>query len=289
MQWSFVQQPSSLTVRRGENVTLTCRPPYSRPEADVSWFKGNQLLSPAVNMTVLPSGDLFFHSIQEHDGGVYFCRASNSHLQRFLTSRRATLTVLAPPLVKLWPTVLMVPVGAPAVLECEVSGHPLPSISWMKRGHSKQTGGKVALGQRNATLYIQSARIYDEAVYVCEASNVLGRSHSTALLRVAVSPIIVTFASRVSSTAGSSVVLPCRAVGVQPITYSWTRAETRSPISRTETKHVDGESWMRSFISTLSLDATTCQLCLIHNLCRKWSPAHFQSSAFGCRRVRLYC
>ncbi|XP_023199095.1 roundabout homolog 2-like [Xiphophorus maculatus] len=239
MQWSFVQQPSSLTVRRGENVTLTCRPPYSRPEADVSWFKGNQLLSPAVNMTVLPSGDLFFHSIQEHDGGVYFCRASNSHLQRFLTSRRATLTVLAPPLVKLWPTVLMVPVGAPAVLECEVSGHPLPSISWMKRGHSKQTGGKVALGQRNATLYIQSARIYDEAVYVCEASNVLGRSHSTALLRVAVSPIIVTFASRVSSTAGSSVVLPCRAVGVQPITYSWTRAETRSPISRTETKHVD--------------------------------------------------
>lgn len=39
--------------------------------------------------------------------------------------------------------------------------------------------------QRNATLYIQSARIYDEAVYVCEASNILGKSHSTALLRVA--------------------------------------------------------------------------------------------------------
>lgn len=39
--------------------------------------------------------------------------------------------------------------------------------------------------QRNATLYIQSVRSYDEGVYVCEASNTLGQSHGTALLRVA--------------------------------------------------------------------------------------------------------
>ncbi|MEQ2170988.1 hypothetical protein GOODEAATRI_006079, partial [Goodea atripinnis] len=147
MHWSFVQQPTSMAVRRGENVTLTCRPPHSQPEAEVSWFKNNQLLSPTINMTVLPTGDLFFYRIQDDDGGSYFCRASNAHLHRFLTSRRATLTVLAPPVVKLWPTVLTVPMGARAVLECEVSGHPLPSISWMKRGHSKQTGGRIALGQ----------------------------------------------------------------------------------------------------------------------------------------------
>ncbi|KAM4577806.1 neogenin-like [Fundulus diaphanus] len=61
MHWSFVQQPKSLTVRRGENVTLSCRPPYSRPQAAVSWFRNNQLLSPTINMTVLSSGDLFFH------------------------------------------------------------------------------------------------------------------------------------------------------------------------------------------------------------------------------------
>ncbi|KAM4745903.1 protein sax-3 [Anableps anableps] len=146
---------------------------------------------------------------------------------------------MTPPSVKLWPTVLTVPVGARAVLECEVSGHPSPSISWMKRGHSKKTGGQIALGQRNATLYIQSARSYDEAVYVCEASNILGKSHNTALLRVAVSPIIVTSISRVSSNVGASVVLPCRAVGIQPITYSWTAAETHSPIGHTETTHVD--------------------------------------------------
>ncbi|XP_063753867.1 mucin-2 [Eleginops maclovinus] len=243
MDWSFVQQPANQTVKRGENVTVTCRPPYSRPAAQVAWFKNNQLVSPKGHQIVLPSGDLIFYSVQEDDNGSYFCRASNIHLQRFLTSRRATLTVLAPPSVKLRPQVLTVAVGARVVLECEVSGYPPPSISWVKRGHSKQTGGKIVLGLRNATLYINSARGYDEGAYVCEASNTLGHSRNTAMLRVAVSPIILTFVDRVSCRIGGAVDLPCMAVGIQPITYSWTRgkAETYSPISPTEDRHINAE------------------------------------------------
>lgn len=38
--------------------------------------------------------DVILCSVQEYDSGNYFCRASNIHLQRFLTSRRVTLIVL---------------------------------------------------------------------------------------------------------------------------------------------------------------------------------------------------
>ncbi|KAM8885744.1 uncharacterized protein AB9W97_013209 isoform 2-T2 [Spinachia spinachia] len=234
MDWSFLQQPVDLTVKRGENVTVTCRPPYSRPAAQVSWFKNNQLLPPTAHQAVLPSGDLFFHTVQEDNNGSYFCRASNVKLQRFLTSRRATVTVLAPPSVKLWPQVLTVSVGARVELQCHVSGNPSPSMSWVKRGHSTQTGGKVVSGSRNATLYIQSARSYDEGEYVCQASNALGHSRSTAMLRVAVSPIIVSLVGQVSCRIGASAVLPCRAVGILPIAYRWSRggAESESPITQ---------------------------------------------------------
>ncbi|XP_074525766.1 peroxidasin homolog [Halichoeres trimaculatus] len=243
MDWSFVQQPTNQTVKRGDNVTVTCRPPYSRPAAQVSWFRNNKLLSPMNRVTVLPTGDLFIQSVQEHDSGSYFCRASNIHLQRFLTSRRAALTVLAAPSVKVFPQVLTVPVGARVVLECQVQGQPPPSISWVKRGHSKQTGGRISSGLRNATLFIQSARSYDEGVYVCEASNMLGRSQGAATLRVAVSPIIVTTVTQVSCRVGDPVVLPCRAVGILPMTYSWSRGrvDAQSVVVNTEDRRIDEE------------------------------------------------
>lgn len=59
-----------------------------------------------------------------------------------------------------------------------------------------------------------------------------------------VSPIIVTSAGEVISRIGDSAVLPCRAVGILPITYTWTRgrAETNSLISPTEDRHISGES-----------------------------------------------
>ena len=57
------------------------------------------------------------------------------------------------------------------------------------------------------------------------------------------SPIIVTYANQVNCKTGAAAVLPCTAVGILPITYSWTRvrAETQSPIGHGENQHIDGE------------------------------------------------
>ncbi|CAL9708144.1 unnamed protein product [Knipowitschia caucasica] len=243
MNWSFLKQPVSVTVKRGVNVTVTCRPPDSWPPALVSWFKNNVLVTPSSNVSVLPSGDLHFHSVNEDDAGSYFCRASNTRLQRFITSRRASITVLAPPSVRLRPQVLTVPVGASVELQCQASGSPPPSINWFKNGHSKQTGGKVVKGLSHATLYIHSARSYDEGVYVCHATNSMGTTQSNAVLKVAVSPIIVDFASQVRCRIGSVAILPCKAVGIVPITYTWSKKQGNQHIAIASNNNIytDGE------------------------------------------------
>ncbi|XP_061880475.1 hemicentin-1 isoform X1 [Entelurus aequoreus] len=241
MDWNFIQQPTNVTAKKGDNITISCRPPYSRPAASVSWFKNNHLLRPRDHVNVLPGGDLLILSIQEEDSGSYFCRAANVHIQRFVTSRRATVTVHAAPSVRLWPHALTVPLEGRVSLYCQVSGEPPPSISFVKRGHSKQTGARMVLGLRNATLHIESARSYDEGAYVCEATSTLGHSRATATLTVAVSPIIVTYAGQVTCKVGASAVLPCVAIGVPPIWYNWTRgaAEIKQPIGTSERKHID--------------------------------------------------
>jgi len=54
-------EPANLTVRKGESATLSCRPPHSRPQAQVSWFKNKKLLHPGLHYTADPNGDLHFH------------------------------------------------------------------------------------------------------------------------------------------------------------------------------------------------------------------------------------
>ncbi|KAJ8414982.1 hypothetical protein AAFF_G00025050 [Aldrovandia affinis] len=184
MEWNFVQQPNNETARREESVTLTCRPPYSRPPALVSWFKNNRLINPMPHFSLQPNGDLLFHSVQDKDRGIYFCRASNAHLFRAVSSRKVYLNVLAPPSVEIWPVVVTAALGSEVRFQCQVSGNPIPSITWSKQGWSVLTGGKVTIGIRNTTLYLSSVKSYDEGFYMCDASNAVGHARGTASLHI---------------------------------------------------------------------------------------------------------
>ncbi|XP_046697205.1 roundabout homolog 1 [Silurus meridionalis] len=239
MDWDFVLQSVNKTVRKGDSVTLYCRPPHSRPPAQVSWFRNNRILWSRSHISTQPNGDLLFHSVQETDRGSYFCRASNSFLQRAITSRKIFLEVLAPPSVTIWPLAVISTVGAEVIIQCQVSGHPVPSIDWLKRGQSVKTGGKISKGVRNATLYISSVRNYDEGFYTCAASNSVGQDEKTTTLQVAAKPVIVLFERSVNVSTGATVILPCRAVGNPPLKYSWQRSALQTPLSLSPRIHID--------------------------------------------------
>ncbi|XP_076854212.1 peroxidasin homolog isoform X2 [Brachyhypopomus gauderio] len=239
MDWTFVLQPTNSTARKGDSVSLSCSPPPSRPPAQVSWFRNNRLLRPGPHFTVETTGDLLFHSVQESDRGYYFCRASNSYLHRAVASRKIFLEVLAPPSVTIWPMAVTSAVGGEVVLQCQVSGHPVPSIEWSKQGHSARTGGRIITGVRNATLYISAVRIYDEGFYTCTASNSLGQDKKTTALRVSVKPVIVRFEESANVSKGGTITLPCRAEGHLPVKYTWNRNTLHTPLRPSPRIHVD--------------------------------------------------
>lgn len=66
------------------------------------------------------------------------------------------------------------------------------------------------------------------------------QSHDPSPSILSVSPIIVTFVNRVSSLIGALVILPCQAVGIEPITYIWTRARAEGPIRPAGDRHIAG-------------------------------------------------
>ncbi|XP_026881345.2 hemicentin-2 [Electrophorus electricus] len=241
MDWMFVLQPTNKTVRKGDAVTLSCRPPDSRPPAQVSWFRNNRLLRPRPHFTMETTGDLLFHRVQETDRGYYFCRASNSYLRRAVASRKIFLEVLAPPSVTIRPMAVTSAVGGEVLLQCLVSGHPVPSIEWSKQGHSARTGGRIIMGVRNATLYISSVRIHDEGFYTCTASSSVGQDKKTTTLRVTVAakPVIVWFVGSVNVSRGGTITLPCRANGNLPVKYSWTRMGLPIPLHPSPRIRVD--------------------------------------------------
>ncbi|XP_058231005.1 titin isoform X2 [Hemibagrus wyckioides] len=239
MDWTFVLQPVNKTVRKGDSVTLHCSPPHSRPPAQITWFRNNQLLQSRSHISAQATGDLLFHSVQETDRGSYFCRASNSFLQRSITSRMIFLEVLAPPSVTIWPLAVISAVGAEVVIQCQVSGHPDPSIEWSKSGQSVRTGGKITKGVRNATLYISSVRIYDEGFYTCAASNTVGQDKKTIRLQIAAKPVIVLFSGSVNVSKGANIILPCQAVGNPPLKYSWHRSALQTPLSLSSRIRID--------------------------------------------------
>jgi roundabout, axon guidance receptor 2 len=97
---------------------------------------------------VLPSGDLFFLSVQHRnkrdtDSGVYWCEARNE--LGVARSRNATLLVATMQTeFRLDPEDVQVALGETAIMECGgPKGNPEPIISWRKNGQMMDlTGSK---------------------------------------------------------------------------------------------------------------------------------------------------
>ena len=96
-------------------------------------------------------------------------------------SKRVTL--LGKPSIKDLPEKTILAVDDLAILTCEVSGDPEPSVTWSKDGDTNIPRAQFRNDGR--ILAIKDVLPIDSGVYECKASNKLGESRSSTLVVVA--------------------------------------------------------------------------------------------------------
>lgn len=92
--FTFIQNPKSLTAVVGDDVSLHCVPPTSFPVlVNIRWYHNYQQIVPGGDIFIDSSGTIKFTSITKSEEGMYFCDGTNSHLHVTRTSLQAYVTV----------------------------------------------------------------------------------------------------------------------------------------------------------------------------------------------------
>lgn len=72
-------------------------------------------------------------------------------------------------------------------------------------------------------------------------------------------PLIVLFSGSVNVSKGANIILPCRAVGNPPLTYSWHRSALQTPLSLSPRIRIDGKRfWKSVFFFSIKLFSSEC-------------------------------
>ncbi|UJR21511.1 hypothetical protein I4U23_024597 [Adineta vaga] len=152
LEKEFIISPLSTSVSIGEQVRLSCQPPYGSPSPKVYWSKDNKNLS-----IPLDRYDLVLSSVQRSDFGSYRCIASNGLIRQ---SSPAYLTEFHRPKLTIQPSSSRVDLRARQSihLQCQTDNDQY-ELEW----HFRTTI------IRNSTLDLSSIEFNRSGIYICMA------------------------------------------------------------------------------------------------------------------------
>ena len=131
------------------------------------------------------------------------------------------LSLSEPPYFLQGPSNQTVLAGQDVLLACQVGGDPQPDIKWRRKELDINLNKvKIVPGQG---LRIESVHPADEGTYICEASNIMGITTTSAILRVRESPVIsVKPQAQLQVPIGQPVTLSCMVTGAPKPSVYWT-------------------------------------------------------------------
>ncbi|OPJ84914.1 peroxidasin [Patagioenas fasciata monilis] len=230
----ITSEPHDVDVLLGNTVYFTCRA-EGNPKPAIIWLHNNNKIDMKDDnrLNLLQDGTLMIQNTKESDKGVYQCMAKNVAgevktqevvLRYFDTPSKPTFVIQ--------PQNTEVLMGESVTLECGVSGHPHPRISW-----TLGTGSPLPQDSRftitsSGGLFIRNVTFSDQGQYNCNASNTEGSIQATARVIVQDSPRFLLIPTDQTVTEGQSVDFPCSAEGHPPPVITWTRAGGPLPSDR---------------------------------------------------------
>ncbi|KAK3521965.1 hypothetical protein QTP70_020451 [Hemibagrus guttatus] len=133
MKPQIKRHPTNVTLLLESKAVLPCVT-LGYPKPEVSWLKGDDLIKVDSRISILDIGALKIHNIRKEDAGQYRCVARNSFGIAY--SKPVTIEVQAPAKILKVPKERKVQIGTEVALECNATGNPVPSITWLENGNT---------------------------------------------------------------------------------------------------------------------------------------------------------
>ncbi|KAM3915384.1 hemicentin-1 [Leptodactylus fuscus] len=209
------------TVIVNQPVSLECKT-SGKPNPDVTWSKDNHaiLVTGESPVTILDGGQILqITSAQPFDAGVYKCVASSIAGSADLTY---VLQVHVPPSIFGSNEPITVIINNPVRLECEATGFPTPSLTWLKDGRPVSSfSGGIQISSGGRVLTLTNAQVGDSGKYTCVALNAAGEQQRDFDLSVFMPPNIMGEEQNVSVLMDESLELRCESNAVPPPVLTW--------------------------------------------------------------------
>jgi peroxidase len=132
--------------------------------------------------------------------------------------------ITAAPIITSRPRDAQVTEGLYMEFTCVASGHPYPEITWWNNNRLVNSDGRVEVSNGGQHLRIEDTKPYDSGSYVCRAQNRLGTTEETVKLKVKHKPMpvqLITIPHDMVAQKGTTIQMPCRALGSPTPTIKW--------------------------------------------------------------------
>ncbi|KAG1971017.1 muscle, skeletal receptor tyrosine-protein kinase [Pimephales promelas] len=168
MKPQIKRHPTNMTLVVESKAVLPCLT-LGYPKPEISWIKEDDLIKVNSRITVLESGSLKINNIKKEDAGQYRCVARNSFGIAY--SKPVTIEVQAPAKILKVPKEKKVQIGSEVTLECNATGNPIPSITWLENGNTISGASVEETLVEEVILSVLRVVVHKPALYTCQATN----------------------------------------------------------------------------------------------------------------------